>query len=383
MVRGSRIAALLLTAAVLLTMSGCLPLLNRTYYVEKDYAADETGGGETERKVRDSADIYRALLAFIQQHAENGKLIFSDYTGDMESELTQTIRRVKNESALGAFAVESISYETSRIVSYYEADVKLTYKRTAEQIDGIFQALSTANLREVLDAALAQRQTYLAVKTGASELDAGQITQMLQAAVDHNPLQVVLLPEMSFEIFPPEGSQRILEITLRYARSEEKMAQMQTDMETRARLLTQDAAWAESAGVRAYLLAQGLAGQVELTEDAATGYDALVLERADSRGLAMAYAEVCSLADIPCILVQGTYNGKTQYWNIVTIDGSFYHVDLSLWNRLGPANAFLAGDDAFRQNHSWDDKTVPACGGGQNYYSVMADFQASLAGGTD
>ncbi|MBR4081836.1 MAG: hypothetical protein IKK21_08645 [Clostridia bacterium] len=63
--------------------------------------------------------------------------------------------------------------------------------------------------------------------------------------------------------------------------------------------------------------------------DAWSAYGALVKGKAVCQGIACAFKLLCDQVDIPSLVVIGTIaaNQERHAWNIVRIDGQFYHVD--------------------------------------------------------
>ena len=82
------------------------------------------------------AESYRglvdAILYFVNEHARQGTIRLYNYTSDVEQDVDAACREVMEEDPLGAFAVADIHYTASRIVSYYEVAVSLSYSHTAQ-----------------------------------------------------------------------------------------------------------------------------------------------------------------------------------------------------------------------------------------------------------
>jgi len=62
-----------------------------------------------------------------------------------------------------------------------------------------------------------------------------------------------------------------------------------------------------------------------------TAYDALIRKEAVCKGLSKAYQLLLTEAGINCTLAEGTIDGVAKHtWNVISIDGKTYHVDVSL-----------------------------------------------------
>ena len=67
---------------------------------------------------------------------------------------------------MGAYAVEFITSSSQAQRGYYEVSVQISYRRTAEQIQAVVNATSTEALSSLLETALENGQTELAVRIG-------------------------------------------------------------------------------------------------------------------------------------------------------------------------------------------------------------------------
>ena len=67
---------------------------------------------------------------------------------------------------MGAYAVEYITSSSQAQRGYYEVSVQISYRRTAEQIQAVVNATSTEALSSLLETALDNSQTELAVRIG-------------------------------------------------------------------------------------------------------------------------------------------------------------------------------------------------------------------------
>ena len=101
------------------------------------------------------------------------------------------------------------------------------------------------------------------------------------------------------------------------------------------------------------------------TDDPAAGsiYDALIGCEADSRGMALAYVELCRRLGLSCQLVEGQRNHADHDWTIVQIGGEFYHVDPFICRESGIEAGFLLSDEDAWGAWRWDYFAYPHCAG--------------------
>ena len=98
-----------------------------------------------------------------------------------------------------------------------------------------------------------------------------------------------------------------------------------------------------------------------------TAYAALVNRRANSEGIAFAYVELCRQLGLECNIVYGQLFWEDYCWNIVKVDGNYYHVDATECIRSGLESGFLKNDESFWGNYRWDVASYPKCVGDLHY----------------
>ena len=141
-----------LSLALCLTLSGCggNVVLERSYSVSTPHSEVywENEGADTLRA--DSyQDLVNALLLLLGEHSEEGVVrIYSEE--DAAAMAEQACKEVQEETALGAYLLDYISYTDTQERAYYEMHVRLGYRRTAEEQAGIVTATSTEALPDLL-----------------------------------------------------------------------------------------------------------------------------------------------------------------------------------------------------------------------------------------
>ena len=70
-------------------------------------------------------------------------------------------------------------------------------------------------------------------------------------------------------------------------------------------------------------------------------------------------AAVCEQLDLPCKIARGLHDGQPHFWNVVTTENGWRHIDLS---QLGNLRNY-GTDDQWRGNsYRWIESTLPVCG---------------------
>ena len=77
----------------------------------------------------------------------------------------------------------------------------------------------------------------------------------------------------------------------------------------------------------------------------------------DSRAFAQVYAAMCSRIGLEAKFISGTRAGENHHWNLVRIDGAWYHLDLLASNQFRPMT------DGEMTDYDWDREAYPAATG--------------------
>ena len=161
-----RIIAALLSLCLL---TGCASFLEREYSTSEPHSSKfwESEAAGTLR-AENYQDIVNDLLLAIGQHREAVTLRLYDFGDDLAvaETLEQATTEILQETPMGAYAVEYITSSRQSQRGYYEVSVQISYRRTAEQTQSVVNATSTEALYSLLETALNEERTELAVRIG-------------------------------------------------------------------------------------------------------------------------------------------------------------------------------------------------------------------------
>ncbi len=354
------------SAAVLILQGGC-SILKTEYYSVKDYTEDMTSEvEELTGSIGNYDSLLRAISGMVQRHEESGRLTFSNYDGTVSDDIAVACWEVKSDTALGAYAVDYMSYDINRIVSYYEAEIFINYRRTREQVDSI-QALSTmTQFEDAIYDAISDLEPVLTVSMNTTGLSEEDIQALVSGVYFENPLMTVIEPQVTAEIYPESGIERIIEVYIDYGGDTDTLREMKSQLREGVVELSVSVTGRASPET-ALALADALARHCTLLDETtvessvdSTAYGAVVNGAADSEGLAMAFMSLCIAKDIECVVVEGRLNTRAHFWNIVTIDGVSRHVDVS--GILAGESVMLRTDAEIIDRYWWDTGLYPVCG---------------------
>ncbi len=375
-----------LFAAVLLALTllaGCGIMDGEMYSVTEHKLTDtENVNSARAEEVADYSELYAAVLAMVEERNETGTFRFTaNYSGDVEQDVSAVCMDIPNNTPLGAYAVYYMGSSLSKYVSYYEAEITVTYKKTAVQISSIREVVTMSVMNGQLQEIIENFGTYFAFETSNSRLSAEYIVSQAQKIYYENPGTVLAVPTVTVSVYPEESVNRIVEVNITYPENTAVLRRLVSDLQERTEEVS-DWFAAQEKDQAVLEICRYLAGNVELTalseshwsaEDSA--YGALVAGTANSKGYAMAVKVLCDALEIPCVVVAGRYGNETHYWNIVTIDGADYHMDASKFTDNGGAASLFVSDARLSDSYWWDTEAYPSCSGELTYESVSAQQQ--------
>lgn len=370
-----KIIALFAAAALAASLSGCASIFDKEYIAITDYVdASTPPQQEGTVQVENYLELKLAINKLITAHEESGSLDFSSYKGEnISDDLAAACNEVRSETALAAYVVDYISYDLDRHVSYYEAEVYVYYLHTQEEVEAIVSVGTVSGLYDAVSATLEQMSPGLVVMVTASGASEAEVAGYVTEAYFENPLSCVNLPTTEVTMYTGGGLQRIYEINLDYGASVASLASRKDILSAE---LTELAGRVTSRG-EAYRALQAATVVMETcasnAEAGDTLWDAVHLGAADSRGMALAFKALCDIVEVDCTVVAGRLDRAEHYWNIVTVDGASYHVDVSAAAERGLAATFFISDADMWGHYWWDNENYPQCDGALSYAALTEE----------
>ena len=369
-----RAAAFILAAACALSLAGCASIFDKSYFSSSEYVSEprETFSADSV-EVGSYLELTLAINNLVAEHGESAVIHFSGYEGSIEEDLAAACREVSRDTALGEYAVDYISYDLDRIVAYYEAEVYVYYKRSAEELEEIVSVNTASGLYDAIRAALADMSARLVAMVGASEVDEPAVLGYVAEAFRADPMACVEQPEATVNVYTGGGFQRIVELELNYRATPSGLESQKGVLENAIERMLASVT-SENEAYRALQCAIVLTRECVPNEDAPGRlWNALMVGESSSEGMALAYKVLCDAAGVECTVVEGRFERAEHFWNIITIDGESYHVDVSRVRSLGYGSTFLMSDAQMWGSYWWDDQDYPECSGPLTYAGLTED----------
>lgn len=199
-----------------LLLTGCASLLEREYstvepHSSKFWESEATGTLRAENY----QDIVNDLLLLIGRHQSTAVIRLYDFSDDMT--VAETLERaaaeIQQETPMGAYAVSFITSSSQAQRGYYEIDLQIGYRRTAEQIQSVVNATSTEALYSLLDAALETEKPELVVRIGYwRQDDRARVNEAVAQLREDRGLTET--PPWTVTYYPADGDVGLIEFLL-------------------------------------------------------------------------------------------------------------------------------------------------------------------------
>lgn len=377
-----RVLLCLFCAAALL-LGGCRDWFEAEVVVETDYEPPRPAAEseDTAASVKSLEDIKELILNMVAEGEGQRSFVFDPaYPGDLSTDLSTACWQVRTQDALCAYCVENIAYDVSRVRNSYEGSVSVSYSEAAGDVESIVQLPFAVDAQEPLCGAMRSGQKRLVLLIEHSSYSEEGMEQLVRQLYLETPSLSPREPSVTVVMFTGADTQRLYELSFDYGLSDGEL-----DAQKAALAALDPFDGIELSGLseaeRAMLACSWLCVHTSLSEPAGASsiYDALITGEADSLGLACAYVELCRGIGLECRIVSGQRNWEEHSWNLVRLDGDWYHVDTAACETQGLVKGFLMNDERAWERYRWDYFSYPHCEGALRFEDVDAAWQTGSA----
>lgn len=366
-----RLCAVVCALTAVLMLSGCGSVFNKEYVHISDYVPTTPDVADDAERVtvKNLSELKQAILDLVSIGTGEGMIYFDpSYDGDATEDLADACWQVRTQDALCAYCVENIAYDLNKIVSYYEAKLSVTYSGAWQTAGDIVRLKYATGTEDAVLNALDQGLRRLVVLIDRSSLSGEDMQSLVTRVYRENPVAAPAAPTADINMFSGSGNQRLYEINLSYGISNAELQARREALSELEPLAELDADMLD-APHRALAAAEYLADNCRYDAEGRgnDAYCALIEHSADSEGLALAYVELCRELGLDCEIVYGQENWVEHSWNIIELEGQYYHVDISACIRSGMDAGFLLRDNEIWGGYRWNVASYPACQGELDY----------------
>ena len=371
-----RIIPLLALLAGSLALSGCAAMLERSHVsstAHVDYAVE--ADDESILRAETYQGLVNSLRYFIDEHRSGGVIRLYNYTGDVESDLTAARDEVLQEP-VGAFAVRALNYDSTRILTYYEVKLTISYTRTAREVEAIPEVFGLSGVQQELSRLVSERQRSAVFMSTYFSGD-GEMLEKLFVESVYNAPALFCYPagpeadlDYKISLYPETGTRRIVEITVSWLDSDWESARRVGELERTASTLLE----ANPPAGEGYTVEElaAIVRDVHGGEDDAQGANlaqaVLSGEAAADSGLLMAMEYLCHQCGIEAVTAWG--EGPRQSWLIVSTPNGYRHLTADFLYALSEepdgeepevSSALYTDREMTELGYAWPAALYPVC----------------------
>jgi len=340
-------------------LSGCSWMEGSYVSVTPHVVAPDPGPEDT-IQVSSYSQLRSALTDLVDAGATHGLFSLSDYPQDqIRADIYLAANYVQTAYPIGVYAVDSIDYDLGSDGRQIAMSVDITYRHGKSEIDRIQTVWSISGAKTAISTALRQYEPSIVLQI--TNYENTDFTQMVSDYAAAHPQVIMESPQVTEGIYPSSGDVRIVELVFTYQTSRDSLRSMQSKVLpvfSSAQLYVSSDA---DERVQFSQLYTFLTERFDYTIETSItpSYSLLCHGVGDSKAFAQVYDAMCGQVGLECMVVSGTRNGESRFWNIVRVDGIYYHVDLL---RSLQENGYAQRTDADMQGYVWDYSAYPACG---------------------
>lgn len=353
----TRLFACLLVLSLLL--GGC-GWMNGSYVSVTPHVVTADPDSDDTIQISAYSQLRNALTDLVDTGATHGLFSLIDYPQDrISTDMGLAISYVQNNYPIGAYAVESIVYEYGAGTTPNALSVDIEYRHSKSEINRIQTVRGISGAQSAIASALRLCSSSLVLQvTNYESTDFAQLTA--DYAAEH-PQIVMETPQVSYSVYPRTGDVRVVELIFTYQTSRESLRSMQSSVSpvfSSAQLYVSGDAddYTKSSQLYTFLTERF---DYTIETSITPSYSLLCHGVGDSKAFAHVYAAMCGQVGLDCLVVSGTRDGSSHFWNIILIEDTYYHVDLL---RSFQEGGYRLKTDSEMQGYVWDYSAYPACG---------------------
>lgn len=353
-----RFCAIMLMICILL--SGCSTWLDGSYHSIKVHEEKQNGSGSDIVAVSSYAALYRALTNMVQNGTTNGVISVKNYNQLVVArDMRYAIESMQLSDPIGAYAVEKVEFELGTNAGQPAIAVNISYYHDRTELQKIHRLEDMTKAEEAIGGALNSCDSGIVLYVNAF-----QNVDLVQWVEDYSSNHADLVmetPQVAVNVYPEAGASRVVELKFTYQNSRDSLRSMQEQVERKLLPAIQEAKLKETQREKLTALFDALPKEMNGYDTSITpAYSLLVHSVGDSKAIASVFGAMCARLELSCITVTGTYQGQPRSWNILQIDGAYFHTDLLRSLAEGRLRTMT---DSQMTGYVWDYSAYPVCSG--------------------
>jgi len=346
--------------AACLLLTGCSSWMDGHYAFVEPHMEQSLKNEEEILSVSNQWGMRAALTNMLESATESRTISVENVDPALVEEFVQKgIQYILRNNPIADYAVESIDYEIGVTGGISAVMIRVWYNHNRAEIQQIRQVQGIDGATGLIYAALNELEQGITLKI----LNYRQ-TDFVQIVEDYalrQPDQVMEIPQVTVNLYPDYGLDRIVELKFTYQNSRDSLKEMKRYVEPRFTAAELYVSGEEEQSVKFARLYAFLMETTHYTMETSItpSYSLLRHSVGDSKAFATVYAAMCRRAGLDCQVITGTKTGEPWFWNIICEDEVYYHVDLL---RSSAAGTYQKLSDGEMDGYVWDYAAYPQCG---------------------
>ena len=315
---------------VCLLFSGCAALFDGNYISTMPHEEQNGLQGSINAQVDEYEELLAALIAMAERGSRNGIIFVTNYDQErIGADMEKAARTALLKSPIAAYAVEEITWDLGTnsgqravavTINYFHERPEILKIRRVSDMEEAFQLLY-----KELDNSSAGTVMYVEHYANVD------FVQLVEKYAFDNPQSVMEIPQVAINVYPQTGISRVIELKFTYQNTREDLrlfkSQVSTLYASSKYLVDKESPDKKKfSQLYSYLMDRGFEYTIETSITPA--YSLLWHGAGDSKAFSTLYAAICRLSELECQVITGTRQGEPWYWNLVKINGGYYHLDL-------------------------------------------------------
>ena len=341
---------------IVLLLSGCR-WMRGSYASVVPYAQQEDRYDKGIISVSTYQEMRAALVEMVENGEDSRTMSLVDFDSDLvETNLILAIRNVLKTNPVAAYAVEDIQYDLGSTGGVSAVVVKAQYNHNRSEIRGLRQVNGMSAAKSLITGALERLEPGVVFRV--NDYKYVDIDQFVRDHAQQYPEFIMELPQITANVYPETGTSRIVEIKFTYETSRDSLKNMQNYVRPRFTSAAMFVSGEEDPSFKYQRLYAFLMETSDYTFETSITptYSLLRHSVGDSKAFATVFAAMCRRSGLDCRIVSGTREGESWAWNLISLDGDYYHLDL--------VDSYLSGGyrlryDADMIGYVWDYTAYP------------------------
>ncbi len=347
---------------VCLVLSGCSSLLTGEYIWEQTHYIPPIPDSGQDISASNYTQLVSVLADAIEEGTEQFTVSVAQYDRNiLEMDVDRATQEVKRSNPVAAYAVSNILWQVGTSAGEMVLVVSVIYLHDKSEIQNIRTVANNKEAKEKIAEAMRNCDPSIVLRVETYEQE--DFALLAEDYAMQCPQFVMETPQVRVNVYPESGITRVVVVRFVYVNARDTLRDMQDQVlklfDSSVNIVSLMEKPREKYN-QLYSLLVDRFQKYTIESSATPAYSLLLHGVGDSRAFASVFASMCREAGLHCQMVGGMKNGNLWYWNIVQVDGTYYHVDLL--RSKGEGTLRLLTDNIINEGYVWDFDAFPVCG---------------------